>query len=105
MYHTLKNVLTWKLKLLMKHTTSSASVSAGLFNICLYFIRSSLQTKKEFDNFNKNFELNLEHIVNRCLFLTAVLDDFDTRMQGWYQKDMVFEWSKFNRTSSQLNLN
>ena len=49
--------------------------------ISLY--RSPSQTKDEFENLIKNFELNVEHIVNKSPFLIVVLDDFNARIQGW----------------------
>ena len=50
--------------------------------ISLY--RSPNQRKGELKNFIGNFELNLEHIVNKNPFLIVVLGDFNARMQDWY---------------------
>ena len=50
--------------------------------ISLY--RSPNQRKGELENFIRNFELNLEHIVNKNPFLIVVLGDFNARMQDWY---------------------
>ena len=51
--------------------------------------RSPSQTKDEFENFIKNLELNLKHIVNKSPFLIVGLRDFNARMQGWYQNDIT----------------
>ena len=50
--------------------------------------KSPSQTKDEFENFIKNLELNLEHIVNKCPFLIVVLGDLNVRMQGWHLNDI-----------------
>ena len=67
--------------------------------------RSPSQTKDEFENFIKSLELNLEHIVNKSLFLILVLSDFNARSQGWYQNDIaIFEGSKIDMATSQFSL-
>ena len=71
--------------------------------VCLY--RSPSHTKDEFDNFIKNLELNLEHIANKSPFLILALGDFNAKMQGWYQDDVItFEGCKIDIATSQLGL-
>ena len=49
--------------------------------------------------------LNLEHIANKNPFLIAVLDDFNARLQGWYQNDLTtFERCKIDIAASQFGL-
>ena len=71
----------------------------------LSLYRSPSQTKDEFENFIKNFELNLEHIASKSPFLILVLGDFNARMQGWYQNDITtFEGCKIDIATSQFGL-
>ena len=69
------------------------------------FNRSLSQTKDKFENFIKNLEVNLEHIVNKIPFLVVVLGDFNAITQGWYQNDITtFEGSKINMVTSGFSL-
>ena len=47
----------------------------------------------------------MEHIENKSPFLIVVLDNFNARMQDWYQHDItIFEEFKIDMTISQFSL-
>ena len=67
--------------------------------------RTPNQAKYEFENFIKDLELSLEHIANKSPVLTAVLDNFNARMQGWYQKNITtFKGYRIKMATSQFSL-
>ena len=47
----------------------------------------------------------MEHIENKSPFLIVVLDNFNARMQDWYQHDItIFEEFNIDMTISQFSL-
>ena len=50
--------------------------------ISLY--RSPSQTLGDFETFSKNFELNLENIVQRNSFLVVTIRDFNAKSSTWH---------------------
>ena len=62
--------------------------------------KSSGLRKKELKNFIKVFEFNLECIVNKSSFLTAVLSNFNGRLKDKNDKT-TSEGCKIDATTSQ----
>ena len=58
-------------------------------NLCSFVIlyRSPSQTHDNFQNFMKNFELNLEEINKTNPFLIVALGDFNAKSQNCFKND------------------
>ena len=55
--------------------------------IFLRLYRLPSQTRDIFETFVNNFELTLDKIVNKNLFLIATLGDFNAKITNWYKND------------------
>ena len=53
----------------------------------LRLYRLPSQTRDIFETFVNNFELTLDKIVNKNLFLIATLGDFNAKITNWYKND------------------
>ena len=63
------------------------------------------QTLDNFETFYKNFELNLEDIVDRNAFLVVVIGDFNAKSSKWHCQDKsIFEGNVIDNITSQFGL-
>ena len=54
--------------------------------LCLY--RSPSQTRDIFETFADNFELTLDTVIKKNVFLTVTLCDFNAKTTNWYKNDI-----------------
>ena len=57
-------------------------------NLELITLNSPCQTHDDFENFMKNFELNLDEMNKKNPFLTVALGDFNAKSQTWFDKTL-----------------
>ena len=55
----------------------------------IFLYRSPSQTSDQFQDFMKNFELNLETVINKNPFMLTVLGDFNAKSSNWYRDDIT----------------
>ena len=71
--------------------------------LCLY--RSPSQTRDIFQTFADNFELTLDTIIKKNIFLTVTLGDFNAKTTNWYKNDInSYEGLKIDTITSQFGL-
>ena len=51
----------------------------------LALYRSPSQTPDQFDEFMKNFEINLDYVANKNPFLIVVIGDFNAKSENWFK--------------------
>ena len=83
-YH--KDFLPIKVNKVSYFKGCSVSVIRKQCNITLSY-RSTSQSSKEFHNFLANFELLLDSIANRNLFVSVIIRDFNARLKTWWSSD------------------
>ena len=83
-YH--KDFLPIKVNKVSYFKECSVSVIRKQCNITLSY-RSTSQSSKEFHNFLANFELLLDSIANRNLFVSVIIRDFNARLKTWWSSD------------------
>ena len=67
------------------------------------FYRSPSQSSDSFEEFADNLQLSLDKISNQNPFLTAVLDDFNTKFLTWCKHNKTtYEGSKIDGVTSQF---
>ena len=70
-------------------------------NITLVYC-SLRQSSEEFDTFLSNFELLLDYIANRNLFVSIIIGDFNVRLNNWCSGDKTtYEGKKIESLTSQ----
>ena len=63
------------------------------------------QSRDVFEKFSDNFELNLDKITNKNLYLIAIHGDFNAESSNWYKQDTTTcEGSKIHAITSQFGL-
>ena len=71
--------------------------------ISLY--RSPNQCQDYFEPFINNLELNLHSVMVNNIFITVILDDFNTKSNLYYNIDITtYEGSKIDGVTSQFGL-
>ena len=57
--------------------------------ICNFVVlhRSPSQSQDEFETFSDNFEITLENLVQKNLFLMTTIGDFIAKSKNWYSQD------------------
>ena len=75
------------------------------YNHLLQQIKSPSQSQKEFETFADNFEMTLELLAQKNLFLLTAIGDFDAKSLNWYNRDKTsFESNAIENATSQLGL-
>ena len=71
--------------------------------VALY--RSPSQFQDNFETFADNFEMTLELLTQKNLFLLTAIGDFNAKSSNWYNKDKTsFECNTIENVTSQLGL-
>ena len=80
----------------------SVSTTKTICNFLVHY-KSSSQSKDKFETFSDNFEITLEILGQKNLFVMTTIGDFDTKSKNWYSQDKTsFEGRAIESITSQF---